>query len=283
MDSKHMKGEYTAQEVIDSFLSEKTEDVYRRKEVVYRGAVKDSNKLYSDLLAEVILNKYQTMTEKDFERFLIPQDNMVDDTYLDSVEHNTKINYTNRNEENLAKKVTDMGLESEDNYKIIYYQFPVNRVHKSSEGKVDLLMKNSNTVAIGELKDEDSTETLLRAVLEIKTYLIKLSNSKTANERLKDTVKGEIEKIIPAVIIASDENSITAAPNSRNQIKVLNRPKYDFENMKEAASRGYYSALYQLCKEWGIEFFEIVINKEKSNNKEYDYDNYDYSLVHLEY
>ena len=89
--------------------------------------------------------------------------------------------------------------------------------------------------------------------------------------------------IIPAIIIASGKGSETAVLNSKNQIKVLNRPKYDFERMKKYATQGTYTALYQLCKSWNIEFFEIVIDKNRSDNKENDYANYQYTLNHLTY
>lgn len=283
MSGKHKKDKYTEAEAIESFANESNEDVYRRKAVLYRAASKDSGKLYSDVIAEEILKKYQTLNEVEFEKFLIPENKIVDDTYLDSVEHDNNTTDTNRDEENLAKKVTSISLKSEDNYEIFYYQFPVNRVHRSAEGKVDLLLKKNNVVVIGELKKESSDETLLRTILEIKTYLIKLLRNQTAESRIKDALEGDLVNIIPAVIIASGKGSETVVLNSKNQIKVLNRPKYDFERMKKYATQGTYTALYQLCKSWNIEFFEIVIDKNQSDNKENDYANYQYTLNHLTY
>ena len=231
MTGKHRKDKYTEAEAIENFANESNEDVYRRKAVLYSAASKDSGKLYSDVIAEEILKKYQTLNEVEFEKFLIPENKIVDDTYLDSVEHDNNTTDTNRAEENLAKKVTSISLKSEDNYEIFYYQFPINRVHRSAEGKVDLLLKKNNVVVIGELKKESSDETLLRAILEIKTYLIKLLRNQTAESRLKDALEGDLVNIIPAIIIASGKGSETAVLNSKNQIKVLNRPKYDFERI----------------------------------------------------
>ena len=148
-----------------------------------------------------------------------------------------------------------------------------------------MLLKKNNVVVIGELKKESSDETLLRAILEIKTYLIKLLRNQTAESRIKDALEGDLVNIIPAVVIASEKGSKAARLNTRNQIDVLNRPKYDFERMKKYAEKETYNAtaLYQLCKAWNIEFFEIVIDKSNSENKKNDYENYQYTLTHLTY
>ena len=104
MKGKYKKYKYTEAEAIESFANESNEDVYRRKAVLYKAASKDSGKLYSDVIAEEILKKYQTLNEVEFEKFLIPENKIVDDTYLDSVEHDNNTTDTNRDEENLAKK-----------------------------------------------------------------------------------------------------------------------------------------------------------------------------------
>ena len=83
-------------------------------------------------------------------------------------------------------------------------------------------------------------------------------------------------EIIPAIILCNDKEDIQQV-NSRGQINVLNQPLFDFKEMKKE------DALYQLCKAWNIEFFELTIDKKGETDGQRDYYKDEYTLKHLTY
>jgi len=184
---------------------------------------------------------------------------------------NDKITYSeqsNRNEENIAKRLFQIGTINTKNYSRLVvsdYQVPVNRVANSSEGKVDLVFTDDSNVIIGELKDEDSKETLLRAAVEIKTYQYKIQDNPTARERFWNcygpkNVKYQ-EWIQPAVIMFEDE---------RSQVWK------DFVNVKASTS----TFLHHLLLRWDILFF-VVRSDNNKENKPYKDRNYSLERVML--
>lgn len=75
-----------------------------------------------------------------------------------------------------------------EKFQIVDYQIPVNRVQYSNDGKIDLVLTSSKGVYIGELKDNKSQESLLRAILEVQTYYDKVSHDKLKDCYQKDFV-----------------------------------------------------------------------------------------------
>lgn len=263
-------------------------DVYNRKEVNYTGIVKNGTEYYKDLLAELILEKYKTLSEKDFIKFLIPEnfpvmENEKDFTPIHDFKEIEINNDSGRNEENIAKSIFKNGFNGQSLLKVSDYQVPVNWVDKGNvHGKIDIiLVDENNKIILSELKDEKSQETLLRAVLELKTYMLKIAMNDSALNRIQKTYSKfddtlVLPEIIPAIILCKDKEDIQQV-NSRGQINVLNQPLFDFKEMKKE------DALYQLCKAWNIEFFELTIDKKGETDGQRDYYKDEYTLKHLTY
>ena len=105
---------------------------------------------------------------------------------------------SNRDEENIAKKMMLQG-EIRD-YAVVDYQVPVNRAYGSQNGKVDLILSKDGETILGELKDADSEESFLRAVVEIATYHAKIEHDASINKRFKTCYSG-VGNFVPAVIL----------------------------------------------------------------------------------
>lgn len=108
------------------------------------------------------------------------------------------IHDTNRDEENIAKKLMHQGKIGD--YAIMDYQVPVNRVLHSPHGKVDLILSKGEKTILSELKDADSEESFLRAVVEIATYHTKIERHESINKRFKTCYSG-VGNFVPAVIL----------------------------------------------------------------------------------
>ena len=67
---------------------------------------------------------------------------------------------------------------------IIDYEIPINEKDSDGAGKIDLLAynRNTNSIFIIELKKENSTETILRAILEICTYYYQIDRDQLIKE-----------------------------------------------------------------------------------------------------
>ena len=192
-------------------------------------------------------------------------------------------NDSGRNEENIAKSIFKNGFNGQSLLKVSDYQVPVNWVDKGNvHGKIDIiLVDENNKIILSELKDEKSQETLLRAVLELKTYMLKIAMNDSALNRIQKTYSKfddtlVLPEIIPAIILCNYKEDIQQV-NSRGQINVLNQPLFDFKEMKKE------DALYQLCKAWNIEFFELTIDKKGETDGQRDYYKDEYTLKHLTY
>ena len=147
--------------------------------------------------------------------------------------------------------------------------------------EVVLIVDENNKIILSEVKDEKSQETLLRAVLELKTYMLKIAMNNSALNRIQKTYSKfddtlVLPEIIPAIILCNYKEDIQQV-NSRGQINVLNQPLFDFKEMKKE------DALYQLCKAWNIEFFELTIDKKGETDGQRDYYKDEYTLKHLTY
>ena len=105
---------------------------------------------------------------------------------------------SNRDEENIAKKIMLQGKIGD--YAVVDYQVPVNRAYGSQNGKVDLILSKDGETILGELKDADSEESFLRAVVEIATYHAKIEHNESINKRFKTCYSG-VGNFVPAVIL----------------------------------------------------------------------------------
>ena len=163
-----MSKTYTKDDIIRMCVkaSKNMKSFYQASFVNYRGMTKDKE-LYTEIVAEWLLDNLHCFDSiQPIER---------EQGY--NVHHTGEMGEkTNRAEEYLAKLLFNSRIEYDDIGTYIDYQTPLksNRNEKNKGlGKIDLLSRNdkSKTVYILELKRPDSTETMLRCVLEAYTYL----------------------------------------------------------------------------------------------------------------
>ena len=180
---------------------------YRINALNYTGRT-EKGEPYSEVLASWLCN----MSENDQKELLLQHSLMKDDkketgTDRPIQEERGKITFSegsNRDEENIAKRMMQPGGSYVSNYdgtRIVDYQVPINRRSGSGEGKADLILVNDNKkeTIIGELKDMDSPETLLRAMVEARTYQIKVTEYSFVHDRFRRCY--QYDTIRPAVLI----------------------------------------------------------------------------------
>lgn len=261
-----MYSEEQIQDILDNYLINHPDGVfYREKMLNYSSQSVD----YSDIIAEWILKKQ--MSDKSFiDNLLLNGSNMrtenpfkkepvhkVSDVRFSQYSAGTT---NKRNEENIAKRLFQLGAFVTQNgtgniTSILDYQVPVNRTAGSREGKVDLILKDGQVCLLGELKDDKSKETMLRAIVEAETYSRKIKSFADAAKRFKGCYDTNL--FLPAVLFFRDT-----------------RPYYDFKEMQS----GRHKNLYKLCKSWDVMFFEV---ESDLNNVPFDYDNNTYLLKQL--
>lgn len=117
-----------------------------------------------------------------------------------------KENGTFRKEEWMCKMCK--GKEFKEVGYILDYQVPLKHdlVNCKGMGKIDLLSKLGNTAYLLELKVPDSTESPLRAIMEVYTYWQQLGGNKSQNFLDKSAAKGAQELKKGIVIFEKDEN-----------------------------------------------------------------------------
>jgi|GEM_PF-7026594 len=156
-------------------------DLYQQPFVNFIGETMDSKRKYTEILAQKLYNdeikinvtKIDASKEKITSAPLHSQGNVKYSLY--------KPTDVKRNEENIAKRIFELRCSTEqggDEYVVVDFQVPVNRVNHSKDGKIDLILITEQGAIIGELKDNKSSESLLRAILEVETYYHKVSHDK---------------------------------------------------------------------------------------------------------
>jgi len=136
--------------------------LYKQDFINYRGKTSDTGIYYTEIICEwllenkPLLSKIPTITREESYK---------------TKNHNRimqNIN-SNREEEKIAKEMYNNSYNFVG--KIIDYQTPLKNKLSDPVGKIDLLAYNKNILYLLELKKPDSTETMLRCVLEAYTYL----------------------------------------------------------------------------------------------------------------
>lgn len=167
---------YTEKDIIskceEAFADIKT--FYQAEVVNYRGYTSDTNKPYTEVVARFLCDRVISFT------LGIPQitrkSSYRTPSHLGQYSENS-----NRKEEVTAIK---MYLQSKGSGaldcvgRIIDYQTPLKSTRGDVAGKIDLLSYDGNTLRLLELKKSDSTETMLRCVLEGFTYLCTVNKKK---------------------------------------------------------------------------------------------------------
>ena len=235
------------------------EEFYRINAVNYKGKT-DGGIRYS----EVIANMLNDLEEEKLEEFLKNNSHMGPEKAYpaEPIHKADEISYaegSNRNEENIAKRMMQLGTIREmsgADVNVVDYQVPVNRAGHSHEGKVDLVLDTGSQILLTELKDEDSNETLLRAMVEAKTYYTKITDPRIDNDAYKRFVRCYGSKEMrPAVMIFEGEDS---------------QPWTDFDEMQN----GDMPTLRELLIKWHIVIYKVVPKEsytEKTPYKERQY------------
>jgi len=161
---------YSEAQTIDAISKalEKPLSVYNSGCCNWRGKPNDSDRFYTDIIAEKILSQYDSWV--DFlERSKIKRENTANVSRSNSKPSNEQ---SNRIEEQIAKKMygqTWYGIGE-----VKGFQVPLKDkldAQNKGRGKIDLLsVTEDGDLAIIELKKPYSNETLLRCALEIETY-----------------------------------------------------------------------------------------------------------------
>jgi hypothetical protein len=156
---------YDRESIVNKIIGTNAKNLYKSKIVNYTGKTSDTNKFYTEVIAQYILDQHNY-----FENIL---ENSRQSTYkVQTHNKEMEIPKSNRKEEILA---ITMYKELEQ---VIDYQVPLKNKRGDDFGKVDLLIKKDNDLFLTELKGSNSKETLLRAVLEIETYYRTIDKAK---------------------------------------------------------------------------------------------------------
>lgn len=178
---------YTRSEIIDECKTafQNISTFYKQPFINYRGKTEDTDEYFTEVIAEFLCERISefmngiTAITRESSYKTPAHDGIIKD--LDS----------GREEEIIAMKMYDKQYDYIG--KIIDYQTPLKNKRTDEAGKIDLLAYDGTTLRILELKKPDSTETMLRCVLEGYTYL------KTANlSKLLSNFEKPIDSIVKA-------------------------------------------------------------------------------------
>lgn len=139
---------------------------YKSDFINYRGKTSDTDEYFTEIVAEFVCENIDAFNGiNQIKRQASYKTSGHTGSYSDS---------SNRMEEITAMQMFNQckgGLAYDYIGKIIDYQTPLKNRKTDDAGKIDLLSVKDDTVFILELKKEDSTETMIRCVLEGYTYL----------------------------------------------------------------------------------------------------------------
>ncbi len=144
---------------------------YKQGFINYRGKTSDTNEYYTEVISEYLCNNINVYMNS------IPE--ITREASYKTEGHDGEFSEnSNRDEEIIAMKMYKQSKNCDYDFvgKMIDYQTPLKNKRCDEAGKIDLLSFDGKTVRVLELKKPDSSETMLRCVLEGYTYL------KTANK-----------------------------------------------------------------------------------------------------
>lgn len=136
---------------------------YKQSFVNYRGVTSDTNEYYTEVICRWLLQNMKKLQQ-------IPKITREASYKTKSHDGIPKTEGSNREEELIAMEMFRQS-EIPGLGKILDYQTPLKNKRTDRAGKIDLLSYDGKVLRILELKEPDSTETMLRCVLEGDTYL----------------------------------------------------------------------------------------------------------------
>ena len=227
---------------------------YKSAVVNYKGCVKDSKNLYSEVIAEILVNDNFI---KDWLNLIPVRPEHFKINHPNKDENVDALKITNRKEEILAKLLFYQGNIDGLGY-IFDYQTPLKATQNDSYGKIDLLGYNKDDAcySVVELKyrPSGSEETLLRCVLEAYTYykLLDLKQIKSAvgNEGINNLRKlPEYKHTSEAeLVVLFDEKSCTKDDGGA-ELNLMLRIDPDEANNPSYPSKTVVSQQYKECQE----------------------------------
>ena len=169
-------GGYTRIKLISNMF-EKANNIplfYKEPFINYRGRTTDTKELYTEVVAEWVI--------EHMGRFQQMQAIRRETSYFTNGHNGMpgSLN-SNREEELIAMSMFRQGVMPVVG-KVLDYQTPIKNKRGDKAGKIDLLTFDGKIVRILELKEPDSTETMLRCVLEGYTYLKTVNTEKLISD-----------------------------------------------------------------------------------------------------
>lgn len=166
---------YTQNEIIEKCRAAMTDigSFYKQDFINYRGVTTDTKRLYTEVVSIFIIDHIDDFKNK------IPQ--ITRESSYKTATHKGEFDPdSNRAEEIIAIKIFNQCKAQPFDHigAIIDYQTPLKNGRGDNAGKIDLLSDDGKGLIILELKKPDSTETMLRCVLEGYTYLKTVDNAK---------------------------------------------------------------------------------------------------------
>ena len=227
---------------------------YKSAVVNYKGKVTGSKDLYSEVIAETLINDNFI---KDWLNLIPVRPEHFKINHPNTDENVNALKITNRKEEILAKllfyqhEVAGLGY-------IFDYQTPLKKIRNDSYGKIDLLGYNTDDkcYSVIELKyrPSGSEETLLRCVLEAYTYYrlldIKQINSAKEHEGIQQLKKlhGYKHTNETELVVLFDERSC-AKEDGGAETNLMLRIDSDKPNTPSYPSKTVVSQQFKECKE----------------------------------
>ena len=242
---------------------------YKSAIVNYKGKVTGSKDLYSEVIAETLINDNFI---KDWLNLIPVRPEHFKINHPNTDENVDALKITNRKEEILAKLLFYQGNVDGLGY-IFDYQTPLKATQNDSYGKIDLLgyNKDDKCYSVIELKyrPSGSEETLLRCVLEAYTYYrlldIKQINSAVGHDgiqklkrlpRYEHTNEAELVVLFDEKSCAEDDGGAETNLMLRIDPNEPNNPRYpsktvvsqQFKECKEMMVSGKRKQLEALCE-----------------------------------
>jgi len=227
---------------------------YKSAVVNYKGKVTGSKDLYSEVIAETLINDNFI---KDWLNLIPVRPEHFKINHPNTDENVDALKITNRKEEILAKLLFYQGNVDGLGY-IFDYQTPLKATRNDSYGKIDLLGYNTDDkcYSVIELKyrPSGSEETLLRCVLEAYTYYrlldIKQINSAVGHDGIQQLKKlpGYEHTNKAELVVLFDERSC-AKEDGGAETNLMFRIDPDKPNTPSYPSKTVVSQQFKECKE----------------------------------
>ncbi len=236
---------YSTKEAMDIF-KDWTTPLYKKNCINWSGVTTDKKTPYIEVFSEMIL--------EDLEKCFCGIERITrSSTYIQDHDGNTSDDKSEDSAEKIIAK-TLYGKYIEGLGSIIDYEVPLKNLNNDKAGKIDLLAfdKASNTLSFIELKNENSTETLLRCICEIETYFRTIDTGKLKidireSKKIKELVP-EIENTDPETIkiqkvVLIYEGSKPAKPlqeqdKYKNLFRLINELEIKIFCMESGAHKG---------------------------------------------